>query len=149
MSVFQPFAGRLGVKVWSRENNSVWFEASLGSVLFDFMVGFGARVQHTAHVFGNGDRFMVAPGLGVHILPAYSSGRGFFGGPSHDRGVTFIVADVDLSWLHDFGPRCGFELGVKLGVAGHVAGRIGRYPRGVTFGRDCYPILALYSGLRF
>lgn len=149
LSVLQPFAGRLGVKVWSRPNNSVWLEVSLGSVLFDFMVGLGVRVQHTKRAFGSGDRLMVSPGLGVHVLPSYSSGRGFLGGPSHDSGVTFLVADVDLSWLHDFGPHFGFEMGVKLGLGLKVAGQTGRYPRGVMFGRDLYPILALYSGFRF
>lgn len=150
LSILQPFVGRIGVKVWPRENNSLWLEAYVGSVLFDFMAGFGVRVQHTAHTFGSGGRLMVSPGLGVHVLPAYASNHGgLFGAISHDSGVTFLVADVDLSWLHDFTPHFGFEMGVKLGIAGHISGRIGRYPRGVTFGRDCYPILALYSGFRF
>ncbi len=149
LSVLQPFAGRLGVKVWSRPNNSVWLEASLGSVLFDFMVGLGVRVQHTARTFGSGGRLMASPGLGVHVLPSYSSGRGFFGTTGHSAGLTYLVADVDLSWLHDFGPHFGFEMGVKLGLGLKVAGRLDRYPRGVMFGRDLYPILALYSGFRF
>lgn len=149
LSVLQPFVGRIGVKVWPRPNNSVWLEVYAGSVLFDVMVGVGVRIQHTALTFGNGDRLMVSPGLGVHVLPVYSSGHGFFGTISHDAGVTFLAGDVDISWLHDFGQHFGFELGIKLGLAGRIAGRIGRYPRGVTFGRDCYPILALYSGFRF
>jgi hypothetical protein len=56
---------------------------------------------------------------------------------------------MDVSWLHDFSPHFGFELGMKVGVAAKVAGTLNRYPRAVMFGRDCYPILALYSGLRF
>ena len=56
---------------------------------------------------------------------------------------------MDVSWLHDFSSHFGFELGVKLGLAGCVVGNLGRYPRGVMFGRDLYPILALYSGFRF
>ena len=39
---------------------------------------------------------------------------------------------------------------MKLGLAGRiVGGEHYRYPRGVMFGRDLYPILALYSGFRF
>src|SRR5690242_6785067 len=33
LGIFQPFTGRVGVKVWPRANNSVWLEAYGGSVL--------------------------------------------------------------------------------------------------------------------
>jgi hypothetical protein len=148
LSVFQPFVGRIGVKVWPRPNNSVWLEAYLGSVLFDIMYGFGVRMQHTAYTFGSGGRLMVSPGVGVHLIPRWST-HGYFGGSNHG-GIAYLAGDVDLSWLHDFTPHFGFELGVKLGLAGRLAGgERYSYPRGVMFGRDLYPILALYSGFRF
>src|SRR5438552_880643 len=45
LSVFQPFVGRVGVKVWPRAQNSVWVEAYAGSALFHTMYGFGVRMQ--------------------------------------------------------------------------------------------------------
>ena len=87
----------------------------------------------------------IKPGANLVV----ATGGGFLNTPSHHAGVTFLVTDVDISWLHDFGSHFGFELGVKLGLAGSVVGNLGRYPRGVMFGRDLYPILALYSGFRF
>src|SRR5262245_11685157 len=69
LGIFQPFTGRVAVKVWPRENNSVWLEAYGGSVLFDAMFGFGARVQHTAVRFRGGDQLMISPGVGLHVVP--------------------------------------------------------------------------------
>lgn len=154
LSVFQPFVGRIGLKVWPRANGSIWLEAFAGSVLFERMYGFGVRAQYTAFTFGSGGRVMVSPGVGVHILPTWSVYRHHAGSWEPDYGyrnsVAFLVGDVDVSWLHDFTPHFGYEIGIKLGLAGRVAGEIGnRYPRSVTFGRDLYPILALYSGFRF
>ena len=54
LGVFQPTTARIAVKVWPRPQNSVWVEAYLGSALFDFMYGFGVRMQHTARTFRNG-----------------------------------------------------------------------------------------------
>ena len=71
LGIFQPFVGRVGVKVWSRPNNSVWLEAYGGSVLFDAMYGFGIRMQHTVHDFGSSDHLMLSPGIGVHIIPSW------------------------------------------------------------------------------
>src|SRR5437764_46372 len=65
----QPSLVRVGVKVWPRENNSLWLEAYSGSVLWDYVYGFGLRVQHTAWGFANGDSVLVSPGLGLHVLP--------------------------------------------------------------------------------
>ena len=153
----QPSVARVGVKVWARENNSLWLEAYAGSALFDFMYGFGARVQHTAWAFRNGDSIMVGPGLGLQILPDWYADEGRYNrrgywvpGGSHYTSLFFLAGDVDVSWLHDFTPRCGFELGLKFGLAGHLGGTIGKcYPRGVMWGKDLYPILGAYTGLRF
>lgn len=160
LGIFQPFTGRLGVKVWSRPNNSVWLEAYGGSVLFDAMYGFGVRVQHTAKEFGDRDRLMVSPGLGIHIIPkwqAYEKRHSHdpYFGPQHYYEYSFntlyyFAGDVDISWLHDFSPYFGYEIGVKLGIAGRVAGRVGDdYPRGIMWGKNLYPILSVYSGFRF
>ncbi len=134
----QPTVIRVAAKVLPRENNSVWLEAYFGPVLLETMYGFGARIQHTGREFGNGDRIMFAPGLGVQILP---SGGGRY----------FLAGDVDISWLHEFGPRCAIDLGFKLGVAGKLGGtpvnddlsRIG------MFSQNFYPLVGLFSGLRF
>jgi hypothetical protein len=159
LSVLQPSLGRVQVKVWPRPNNSVWAEVYGGSVLFDGMYGFGARVQHSAWCPGNADVVMVSPGLGLHIVPhwystdhrAYVDQYGYWvGQDSQYTTLYFLAGDVDVSWLHDFSPRFGFELGLKVGLAGRLAGRVGDdYPSGLMWGRNVYPIFSLYSGLRF
>ena len=153
----QPSVGRVGVKVLNRENNSLWLEAYGGSALFDSMYGFGVRLQHTAWTLGNGDTFFISPGLGVHILPDWYASR--IWRPSHYRyyqdyrdrnALSYLAGDVDFSWLHDFSPHFGFELGLKLGIAGRFSGDVGDvYPSGVMWGRNLYPIVAMYSGFRF
>ncbi len=153
----QPSAVRVGVKVWSRPNNSLWLEAYTGSVLWDYMYGFGVRLQHTAWAFGNGDSILVSPGLGLHVLPDWYADVGHFNrrgrwvpGDSRYTHLFFLAGDVDVSWLHDFTPRCGFELGLKFGLAGRVGGTIGNcYPRELMWGNSLYPILGVYTGLRF
>jgi hypothetical protein len=156
----QPSYGRVGVKVWDRPNNSLWLEAYGGSSLYDAMYGFGARVQHTAWSFGNGDSVMLSPGLGLHILPDwyavhevthYNRRRGYWTtGTGSASTLYFLAGDVDISWLHDFGPRFGFELGMKAGLAGRLGGTVGDcYPADAMWGKNVYPILAFYTGLRF
>lgn len=158
--VGQPSAARLGVKVLARENNSLWLEVYGGSALFNGMYGFGARIQHTALTLGNGDNFFISPGLGTHILPNWYDDDGMMSGHRHHHDgygacgrfttLYYLAADVDFSWLHDFTPRFGFELGAKLGVAGRLAGAVGDdYPSGTMWGRNFYPIATLYGGFRF
>jgi hypothetical protein len=151
LSIFQPMIGRVGVKVWPRPNDSVWVEAYAGSVLFELMYGFGVRVQHTARTNTRGDALMIAPGLGVHIVPYWDRFHNWRPTDPQSRGgLHFLAADVDISWLHDFTPHCGYEIGVKLGLGVRVAGTTGSdYPSAVMFGPDVYPILNVYSGLRF
>ncbi len=159
LTTLQPFTGRVQFKVWPRPNDSLWLEAYAGSVLFDGMYGFGGRVQHTAWDSRNRDVITVGPGLGVHILPHWEASRKVRGPDGYPyrvytaNPVYFLAGDVDVAWLHDFGPHFGFELGVKVGIAGRVGGTVGdklpAWTRGVMFGRDAYPILSLYSGLRF
>lgn len=157
----QPFAGRVGVKVWDRPNGSLWLEAYGGSALFDWMYGFGARMQFTVKEFGSGDQLMVSPGFGAHVLPQwqaetsryYTSGYYSFGYYTSDykrNNLYFLAADVDISWLHDFSPHFGYEIGLKLGLAFRVAGDVGdSYPGFVMFGRNLYPVISVYSGFRF
>lgn len=161
LGVLQPTTARLGVKVWDRPNGSLWLELYGGSVLVDAMYGFGARMQFTAKQFGNGDQLMIAPGLGTHVLPTwqaatrryYESGYSNWGyhGYEYKRSpLYFLVADVDISWLHDFSPHFGYEIGLKLGIGGRVGGEVGKsYPRGLMFSRDFYPVVSVYTGLRF
>jgi hypothetical protein len=157
--VFQPTTVRAAFKVWPQPQNSVWLEAYAGSALVHVMYGFGVRVQHTACTFRNGDQLMIGPGVGVHILPNWDvyartphNGWGWVYVPDPYRSNTlyYVAGDIDISWLHDFGPHFGFELGVKFGLAGRVAGDVGKnYPRSLMFGKDVYPIVAFYSGFRF
>ena len=160
LGIFQPFTGRVAVKVWPRENNSVWLEAYGGSVLFDAMFGFGARVQHTAVRFRGGDQLMISPGVGLHVVPNWRATTrtrvddpyfGHYYTYDYSRNALYYLAgDVDISWLHDFSPHFGYEIGLKLGIAGRLAGTVGRdYPRGVMWGKDFYPIVSVYSGFRF
>jgi hypothetical protein len=160
LGVFQPFAARIGVKVWPRPQNSVWLEAYAGSVLFEVMYGFGVRVQRTAWESGN-KRLMVAPGFGVHVVPSWLVesrtyytdpvyGYSYYDYSSHRNALYWVFGDVDVSWLYDFDPHFGFEFGVKLGLAGLVGGKVGRrYPEFVMFGKSVYPIFSIYSGFRF
>lgn len=154
----QPTTARLGVKVWDRPNGSLWLEVYGGSVLVDAMYGFGARMPFTVKEFAGGDQVLVAPGVGAHVLPDWRTGRGYRRGFDWgDSGVGtarsdlyFLVGDVDISWLHDFSPHFGFELGLKLGLAGRVGGEVGdRYPRALMFGRNFYPVVSVFTGLRF
>jgi hypothetical protein len=153
----QPSTARVGVKVWARPQNSVWVEAFAGSAVWNAMYGFGVRMQHTAISFRNGDQLMVSPGAGIHILPnwdVYSerlySGGWWYPDPCYRNTLYFVYGDVDISWLHDFSPHFGFELGMKLGVAGLVSGNVGEnYPRGLMFGKSAYPIIGVYTGFRF
>lgn len=160
LGVFQPFAARIGVKVWPRPQNSVWLEAYAGSVLFEAMYGFGVRAQHTVWASGN-KRLMVAPGVGAHVVPYWSAetrvtytdpvyGYSYTGTTSHRNTLYWVFGDVDVSWLYDFDPHFGFEFGVKLGLAGLVGGTVGRrYPEFLMFGKGVYPVFSIYSGFRF
>jgi|GEM_PF-7126690 len=156
----QPSVGRVGMRVLDLPRNSLWLEAYGGSALFDAMYGFGARLQHTAFTLGQGDAFFISPGLGLQILPEYYSTRDTWrynkhrGLWTHGTGfystLYYLAGDVDFSWVHDFTPRFGFELGMKLGLAGRIGGSLGDdYPSGVTWGKNLYPIVAFYSGFRF
>lgn len=157
LGVLQPFVGRVGVKVWPRLNNSLWLEAYGGSVLFEVMYGFGVRVQHTVRDFGAKDHLMVNPGLGVHVVPQwgayttrYDSYYGYNISEYSYNALYYLAGDIDISWLHDFSPHFGFELGLKVGIAGRLSGNVGNtYPRGIMWGKDLYPILSIYSGFRF
>ncbi len=157
LALGQPSVGRMAVKVLSRENDSLWLEAYGGSALFDTMYGFGIRLQHTALTLGNGDSFFISPGLGVHILPEWYTTSGwrtsrlrYYQDERNRNVLCYLAGDIDFSWLHDFSPRFGYELGLKLGIAGRISGNVGdHYPRGVMWGRDLYPIVALYTGFRF
>ena len=157
LALGQPSVGRVAVKVLPRENDSLWIEAYGGSALFDSMYGFGLRLQHTAWSVGNGDTLFISPGLGVHILPEWYTTSGWR--PSHFRYyqderyrnvLCYLAGDIDFSWLHDFSPHFGFELGLKLGIAGRISGNVGdNYPSSVMWGSNLYPIVALYTGFRF
>lgn len=160
LTTLQPFTGRVGLKVWPRENGSLWLEAYGGSVLFAGMYGFGARLQYTALGTEHRDRLMIGPGFGAHIIPQYHTYdvvpyTGPYGTmvPSaawRARSLTFLVADVDVSWLHDFSPNFGFEVGVKLGIGGRVSGDIGEdRVEWVMFGKNFYPVVSVFSGFRF
>jgi hypothetical protein len=161
LGVFQPFAARIGVKVWERPQNSLWIEAFGGSELYNGMYGFGIRMQHTLWSFGNSDQLMIAPGFGAHILPDWdavtrtlvvnpNTGFEHYRYSCKQNTLYYLFGDVDLSWLHDFGPHFGFELGVKFGLAGRVSGTVGRdYPSFEMWGKDVYPVASLYTGLRF
>jgi hypothetical protein len=153
----QPSVARIGVKIWPRENNSLWIEAYTGSALWDYMYGFGFRVQHTAWGFTNGDSIFVSPGLGLQVLPDWYADLGRYNhrgrwvpGDSHYSSLFFLAGDIDVSWVHDFSPRFGFELGLKFGLAGRVGGTIGDcYPRNLMWGNSVMPILGAYTGMRF
>src|SRR5438552_2961299 len=104
----QPSVGRIEVKVWPRDNDSLWLEAYGGSALYDGMYGFGARVHHTCWTFEYGDSLSISPGLGVQVLPDwytydetlhYSRRHGYWvSGYAHWSSLTFLAGDVDFSW---------------------------------------------------
>ena len=163
ITTLQPFTARVGVKVWDRPNGSLWLEAYGGSELFDVMYGGGARMQFTAKEFGHGDPIMIAPGFGAHVLPnqrivtrrEYHSGYYSFGYYDYTYAkstAVFLAADVDISWLHDFSPHFGVEIGFKLGLAFRASGQVGDWTRGIPntmFNSNLFPIVSFFYGLRF
>jgi hypothetical protein len=81
----------------------------------------------------------------VHFLPAHNN----YLFTDHATQRAYLAADVDISWLHDFSPRIGYEVGIKLGIAGRVTGDSDSYPHGVMFSKDLYPLINVFSGFRF
>jgi hypothetical protein len=146
LSIFQPTVLRLQMPLYFARSHTWLAEAYAGSELFDFMAGGGVRVQFTAASSpGRGDALIIAPGLGMHFLPATEGGLLSY--QSTRRG--YVAADVDISWLHDFGKRFGYELGIKLGVAGRMFGTSDDHNDFSLFGSKGFPIINLFSGFRF
>jgi hypothetical protein len=152
LSIFQPFVARLEFVV-HRQPTCTWLaEVYAGSELFDLMAGGGARVQFTALANPErGDALLICPGLGVHVLPAHGSADEVYVNGAFERTTvrTYLAGDVDISWLHDFSPHFGYEVGIKLGIAGRLEGTMGDYPRFVMFSRDLFPLINIFSGFRF
>jgi hypothetical protein len=143
LSIFQPTELRLQVAV-SHQPTCTWLvEVFAGSELFDLMAGGGVRLQFTRDGNSRGDAFLLSPGLGIHVVPHSESTAG------SRLTETFAAADVDLSWVHDFSEHFGYELGLKLGIAGRLAGDGDRPFTFTTFNKDFFPILNIYSGFRF
>jgi hypothetical protein len=140
LAIFQPTEFRIQLAVCHQPSCTWLAEVFVGSELFDFLAGGGVRVQFTAASNSRGDALLLSPGLGIHVLPnSYTI---------HGSGSTetFAAADVDISWVHDFSNRIGYELGLKLGIAGRLAGTGDRY---LTFNSDLFPIVSVFSGFRF
>jgi hypothetical protein len=140
LSLFQPTVARLQVAVAHRPACTWLAEVYAGSELVDFMAGGGVRVQFTVSANARGDALLVSPGIGVHFLPR-SDGFVSSAGPEE-----FAAADADISWVHDFSERFGYEVGVKLGLAGRLAGS---GDRPLMFSKDWFPLVNVFSGFRF
>lgn len=162
LSILQPCVGTAQVTVYRRNGISYALEVYGGSELFELMYGGGVRAIWTAGSNNRCDAFLVKPGLGVHIFPENTRGgvRGWnylaadveyaYAEPKTAR--YYLAADVELSWLHDFSDRLGWEMGVKLGLAGRVGGQWGSEDPPNTpfaFGKSVYPIYNLFWGFRF
>src|SRR5436190_377161 len=65
----------------------------------------------------------------------------------------YLTADVNISWLHDFSPHLGWEMGMKFGIAQRIAGTWGsffdRSARDVSFNKSMYPLVNVFWGFRF
>lgn len=159
LSLLQPTQLRLQASVLRGERRSFAVEAFGGSELVEGMYGFGGRLLWTALHDGIDDALMISPGLGVHFLPekgrkweyALWDGTVYRNSPRTPR--TYIAADVDISWVHQYAPHFAWESGLKLGVAGKVGGTWGKdranVQRSLMFGKDCYPLLNVFWGFRF
>ncbi|MBY0230009.1 MAG: hypothetical protein K2W96_12065 [Gemmataceae bacterium] len=159
LSLFQPTQLRVQATVARGERASLAVEAFGGSELVEFMYGFGGRLLWTALHDGVDDALMVSPGLGVHFLPekgrrfeyALWDGLVYRNSPRTPR--TYLAADVDISWVHQFAPHFAWEMGLKLGLAAKVGGEWGkdRIPvqRSLMFGKDLYPLANVFWGFRF
>ncbi len=108
------------------------------------MAGGGGRVQFTTWTDNCDDAILISPGLGLHCFPR--TGAGFFSGRATTR--VYAAADVDISWLHDFSPHFGYELGLKLGLGVRLSGDWDD-PPGTMFTESAFPIVSVFSGFRF
>jgi hypothetical protein len=143
--VGQPIEARLQAAVWHRPTRTWLAELYTGAELADLMFGGGGRVQFTAASNERSDALLISPGLGVHVFPRHG-GNWFQDAEPTTR--YFLAADVDVSWLHDFGSHFGFELGLKVGLGLRAAGHW-EHPTSTMFGPDAFPIVSVYSGFRF
>ena len=89
-------------------------------------IGGGPRLIWNAFDDGHANAFQVNPGC--YFLTTLDSGP--------ERAGFLIAPTVDLIWIHDFHRRVAWHIGSELGI--------GFDDRGGGF-----PVLALFSGLRF
>jgi hypothetical protein len=159
LSLFQPTIARLQVGFHHNGHRTWIAEVYAGSVLFEGMYGGGMRVAWTVHSSRHKDALMIAPGVGVHILPqtqpgSTTVGYGWFGQTTYWEAKTvrtYVAWDVDISWCHDFSPNFAIEFGTKLGLATKVAGTWGSYDdaKSLRFGEYLYPIVSVWWGMKF
>jgi hypothetical protein len=147
LSILQPCVATVQVTFLRRGDVSFAGELYAGSELFEVMCGGGARAIWTAASNRRGDALLIKPGLGIHVLPQRQAG--FLGSGYEMTARTYLAADVEISWLHDFTDSFGWEMGVKLGLAGKVTGDWGTNNPPLSFGNDAFPIFNVFWGFRF
>ena len=123
---------RVAILPYSDENLTVAVEGFYGSLalLFGTAYGGGVRVQYrVASVTSNA--LLISPGVNVYFSPP--SGGFIFG---HTDNQVYVLANADISWLHEFTSHFGFELGARLGG-------------GFELSSQPLPQFELFTGVRF
>jgi hypothetical protein len=135
-----PTGFRLQATFLQRANFSLAVEGLVGidvlaSPLFAIALpvyGVGCRGIYTLKATEH-DAFQINPAL--ELFAAGVNDLRFFVGP-----------DIELCWLHEFGKHFGVEIGLDLGLGIAAGGQINTSSSG---GPSIFPILSLFSGLRF
>jgi hypothetical protein len=109
------------------------------------VVGVGGRVHYTWMSGRWSDALLVSPGIDVFVLGGHDRRRGILEPEYPKEDVLFLAPTVDISWLHDFTPHFGWELGLHVGLG---VGLAGRDYRGESAGGMVTPLLSLYTGFR-
>lgn len=135
---------RLQVEVYHGARWTVMVEAQAGYEAV-IIPSFGGGVRFAYRTFDDGDNdaFFISPGLGL-LSGRVDRFRDSFWGTVVDgqRNTVALAASVDFSWVHDFTPDFGTELGVQLGLLVPLE----TWQR-VNWG--VIPEVSLYAGLRF
>jgi len=107
-------------------------------------LGIGGRVHCALAAGAWGDYLLVSPGLNLVFLGEESDDHHPWNQP--EDAVTFLAPSVDITWLHDFLPHFGIELGVHVGLG---IGLDGTDSDGDSAAGEFTPLFNVFAGVRF
>ncbi len=115
--------------------------------------GVGGRALFTLASNGVNNALLFGPGVGVAFWQAEKPSNPYGGWPYFydyrrpETDRTFLTLDANISWLHDFTPALGWEIGLtigaRIGLTGQNEGgeKVSGHITGGTIG--------VFTGLRF